>query len=66
MGLSDYVTSFSLVTILLMLLNSAISVHMFNRLNQKALSQVLDRSVLVIMVVGYVLFNVLVVGVATI
>ena len=42
------------------------SVHLFTRLNQRALSQVLDRSVLVIMVVGYVLFNVLVVGVATI
>ncbi len=66
MGLSDYVTSFSLITILLTLLTSAMSVHIFNRLNQRALSQKLDRAALVILVVGYVLFNVLVAGVASI
>ena len=64
MGLSDYVTSFSLATILLTLLTSAMSVHFFNRLNQRALAQILDRSTLVIFVTGYTIFNVSVAGVA--
>ncbi len=66
MGLSDYVTGFSLITILMTLLTSAMSVHIFNRLNQRALAQKLDRSVLVILVTGYLLFNVSVAGVALI
>ena len=66
MGLSDYVMSFSLITILMTLLTSAMSVHIFNRLNQRALAQKLDRAVLVILVVGYLLFNVSVAGVALI
>lgn len=56
MGLSDYVTAVSLITILLTLATSALSVHYFNRLNQRALAQKLDRWVFFILSSTYGLF----------
>ena len=65
MGLADFVTSASLITIFLTLLTTVLSVHIFTRLSEPALSQRLDRMAQIVFVGGYVIMNVVVAGAAS-